>query len=57
MFAIPVNLKYRFSFPVVNRIVVPFLSTGPEWAYLVHHTKVDGLDDNKSISRGISVLV
>lgn len=46
--AIPVNLKYRFSFPVVSRIVVPFLSTGPEWAYLVHHTKVEGLDGNKS---------
>lgn len=46
--AIPVNLKYRFGFPVISRIVVPFLTTGPEWAYLAHHTKVEGVDENKS---------
>ena len=45
---IPVNLKYRFSFPVVNRFVVPYLATGPEWSYLIHNTKVVGMDDKKS---------
>ncbi|WP_295730363.1 porin family protein [uncultured Muribaculum sp.] len=46
--AIPVNLKYRFGFPVISRIVVPFLTTGPEWAYMVDHSKIELGKENKS---------
>lgn len=45
--AIPINLKYRFGFPVISRIVVPFITTGPEWGYMIDHSKV-AMKTNKS---------
>lgn len=39
---IPVNLKYKFNFPVISRIVVPYLTTGPNFSFLVGKNKLDG---------------
>jgi opacity protein-like surface antigen len=55
---IPVNLKYRFTIPAVSNIVLPFLTTGPEWSYLINHTKVAGLDSkNSCFSWGVGLGV
>ncbi len=32
---IPINLKYKFNFPVISRIVVPYLTTGPNFSFLL----------------------
>lgn len=39
---IPINLKYKFNFPVISRIVVPYLTTGPNFSFLL-----SGNDGNK----------
>lgn len=39
---IPINLKYKFNFPVVSRIVVPYLMTGPNFSFLVSKNKIEG---------------
>lgn len=46
--SIPVNLKYRFGLPVISEFLVPFLTTGPEWSYMIDHSKNIGFDTNKS---------
>lgn len=33
---IPINLKYKFNFPVISRIVVPYLTTGPNFSFLLN---------------------
>lgn len=30
---IPINLKYRFSIPVVGKIIAPYVFTGPDFAF------------------------
>ncbi len=39
---IPVNLKYKFNFPLISRIVVPYLTTGPNFSFLVGKNKLEG---------------
>lgn len=39
---IPINLKYKFNFPVISRIVVPYLTTGPNFSFLMGKNRVEG---------------
>lgn len=45
--AIPINLKYKFNLPAVNHIVRPFLTTGPEFAFLTSRTGINQFIKNK----------
>ena len=33
--SIPINLKYKVNFPVVSKIIVPFVTTGPDFSILL----------------------
>lgn len=47
--AIPINLKYKFNIPAVNHIIRPFLTTGPEFAFLTSRRAInDALRNKKS---------
>lgn len=45
---IPVNLKWKVSIPAVNRIIRPYLTTGPSVAFLVSDKKINTLFKNNS---------
>ncbi|MDE5970585.1 MAG: PorT family protein [Muribaculaceae bacterium] len=32
---IPINLKYKITLPVVGKIIAPFITTGPDFSFLV----------------------
>ncbi len=34
-FELPINLKYKFSFPAVSQIIAPYIYTGPSFAFRV----------------------
>lgn len=40
---IPVNLKYKFTLPVVNNLVAPYLFTGPSFAIKLDKNSIDYL--------------
>lgn len=39
---IPINLKYKFNFPVISRIAVPYLTTGPNFSFLLSKKNLGG---------------
>lgn len=45
---IPVNLKWKVSIPAVNKIIRPYLTTGPSVAFLVSDKKINTLFKNNS---------
>ncbi|MCM1111599.1 MAG: porin family protein [Clostridium sp.] len=45
--AIPVNLKYKLNVPAINHIVRPFLTTGPEFAFLTSGKAINQAFRNK----------
>lgn len=45
---IPVNLKWKVNIPAVNRIIRPYLTTGPSVAFLVSDKKINDLFKNNS---------
>ena len=45
---IPVNLKWKVSIPAVNKIIRPYLTTGPSVAFLVSDKKINTLLKNNS---------
>lgn len=45
---IPVNLKWKISIPVVEKILKPYLATGPSFAILVSKKDVENLIKNKT---------
>ena len=45
---IPVNLKWKVNIPAVNRIIRPYLTTGPSIAFLVSDKKINDLFKNNS---------
>lgn len=47
-FTIPVNLKYKLNLPLVNNIVRPFLTTGPEFSFLTSRRAITNAYRNKS---------
>ena len=59
---IPLNLKYRIGLPVVGKVVTPFLTTGPDFSFLLSGKNMGGAIKNKTfdfawnIGAGIEVL-
>ena len=45
---IPVNLKYKLNVPAINKIVRPFVTTGPAFAFLVSKKDFNNFVKNKS---------
>lgn len=39
-FQIPINIKYKFSLPIVGNVIAPYIFTGPDFAF-----KLGGKDD------------
>lgn len=59
---IPINLKYRIGLPVVGKVVTPFLTTGPDFSFLMSSKNIDDAMHNKkfdcawNIGAGVEVL-
>lgn len=45
--AIPINLKYKLNVPAINKIVRPFVTTGPEFAFLTSKRAINNAFRNK----------
>lgn len=45
---IPLNLKYKLSIPAIERIIRPFVTTGPSIAFLTSRKAVNSFLKNKS---------
>ena len=46
---IPINLKYKLSIPVINKVVKPFVTTGPSFAFLTSKKAIEDAYKNKSV--------
>lgn len=46
---IPINLKYKLSIPVINKVVKPFITTGPSFAFLTSKKAIEDAYKNKSV--------
>jgi len=46
---IPLNLKYKFSLPVVSKILVPYIGLGPSVSFLTSRRNIEGALKNKSV--------
>ncbi len=46
---IPLNLKYKFSFPVISKIAVPYLGLGPSVSFLTSRRHIEDALKNKSV--------
>ncbi len=46
---IPLNLKYKFSIPVVSKVLVPYLGVGPSVSFLTSKRNIEGAYQNKSV--------
>lgn len=45
---IPVNFKYMFRLPVISKVFVPFISTGPDFSFLISSRRVNSAIRNGS---------
>ena len=46
---IPINLKYKFSIPVIDNVLRPFVTTGPSFAFLASKKEISDAWENKSV--------
>jgi len=46
---IPINIKKKFDFPVIGNFLVPYVYTGPSFAFLVSNKAVSNAIRNKSV--------
>lgn len=46
---LPLNLRYNFSFPVISRVLVPYLGIGPSVSFLTSRRHIEGALKNKSV--------
>lgn len=59
---IPVNLKYKFGLPVVGKIITPFITTGPDFSFLVTGRNLNGalrqrkFDTAWTVGAGVQLL-
>lgn len=59
---IPINFKYKIGLPVVGKVVTPFLTTGPDFSFLLSSKNMGNALHNKTfdfawnIGAGIEVL-
>ncbi|MCM1450400.1 MAG: PorT family protein [Clostridiales bacterium] len=45
---IPINLKYKIGLPIVGKIVTPFLTTGPDFSFLLSKENMGDAVKNKT---------
>lgn len=45
---IPINLKYKFSFPIVSSLIKPYVTTGPSFAFLTSKKAIQDAIESKS---------
>lgn len=46
---IPLNLKYKFSIPLISKILVPYLGVGPSVSFLTSRRHIENAYKNKSV--------
>ncbi|MCM1075731.1 MAG: porin family protein [Bacteroides sp.] len=46
---IPLNIKYKFSLPIVSRLLVPYLGVGPSVSFLTSRRSIENAYKNKSV--------
>ena len=52
---IPVNLKWKIGLPGVGKIVTPFITTGPDFSFLVSKKNIDNAWNNKKFDTAWNV--
>jgi len=52
---IPVNLKYKFNFPGISKVFAPFLTTGPDFSFLISKKNMDEAFRNRSFDTAWTV--
>lgn len=52
---IPVNLKWKIGIPGVSKIICPFITTGPDFSFLVSKKNVENAWNNKSFDTAWTV--
>ena len=45
----PLNVRYNFSIPVVNRVVLPYIGVGPSVSFLTSRKNIKDAYSNKSV--------
>ena len=46
---IPLNLKYKFSLPIVSKVLIPYLGVGPSVSFLTSRRNISEAYKNKSV--------
>lgn len=46
---IPLNLKYKFSLPLISKILVPYFGVGPSVSFLTSRRHIENAYKNKSV--------
>lgn len=46
---LPLNIRYNFSIPVVNRVVLPYIGVGPSVSFLTSRKNIKDAYSNKSV--------
>lgn len=46
---IPLNFKYSFSLPVINKLLLPYVGVGPSVSFLTSRKSIDNAFRNKSV--------
>lgn len=59
---IPINLKYKLSLPAISKIIAPFITTGPDFSFLVSGRNLSGalkqrkFDTAWTVGAGVELL-
>ncbi len=46
---IPINVKYKFSLPLVSKVLAPYVFTGPDFAFLTSGTGINEAWKSKKV--------
>lgn len=52
---IPINLKWKIGLPVVGKIVTPFITTGPDFSFLLSKKNISNAWHNKTVDTAWTV--
>ncbi len=52
---IPLNLKWKIGIPVISRIITPFITTGPDFSFLISGKNVSNAWRNKTFDTAWTV--
>lgn len=59
---IPINLKYKLGLPIIGKVITPFLTTGPDFSFLLSKENMGDAVKNKTfdfawnVGLGVQVL-